>query len=842
MKKHLGKILLIVLIVVCMAATLAACDDNTGSGGNQDGNSGTDPSAATFTVTFSAGAGNSLEGKYDLKDVAYGSTVATPKDSAGNKLVPTRTGYVFDYWEDADGEEFIFSDDSESRKPDTVTSNIALTAHWTAATYTHSLITWSDEYLTLPAGVKIELADGAAFRTTYGTKTAANIPVPTVTNEDGSAADDWFAYWFYLDADGNEVQFTTWSDKDGSAVSLLEEYSFPYSLTLYPKLHSALPDYKVTFGTGYDDGSLFTLTKKLGDTLDGLAEGDIPSRAGYEFGGWFYTVTTGEGDDAVTTEHEFVFAASKDEGEDGGSAAEAEPTRLTADIAVEGDEGYTLGLYAKWIRVFDIASADDMSTMKTAIDAALGVDEAELGSPAAIEKDAVLDAKINFAQNADITLADWAPVYDNDNPFTGTLTGNGAKVRLNYGSSFTGNVLALFGANAGTVTGIEIGVSVAELPTTEESFVAVGTLAGRTSGVVNGVAVYLQAGAEDAPLLADGKALYIGGLAAEMAFGTDISSLTVKGASVFVKNATVLCAGGIAGTSVYGAGDSTSSVKSSVVESFVVDSTADTAYIGGAMGALNSVTVSESGVKDFEITVTASTLFAGGFCGKAEKGDLSECYADGTILADGMSKPSSIGGLVGENASLIGNCRTNCTVTAQAQAGGELYVGGIAGKAYRANANASTSSESKGDINASYSTGSITVTVAEGGKATVYAGGTAGMASTMRSSRSFTDVAVTVTNAGTNRVGAHMGARFNTITLEKCYYATDAAVTVNGEPAQAVTSEGLAGTEKANFADIDWLTDDSGFNLDRSVWTVDGDGNTRLAFEIPAEDSGDDAE
>ena len=247
MKKHLGKILLIVLIVVCMAATLAACDDNTGSGGNQDGNSGTDPSAATFTVTFSAGAGNSLEGKYDLKDVAYGSTVATPKDSAGNKLVPTRTGYVFDYWEDADGEEFIFSDDSESRKPDTVTSNIALTAHWTAATYTHSLITWSDEYLTLPAGVKIELADGAAFRTTYGTKTAANIPVPTVTNEDGSAADDWFAYWFYLDADGNEVQFTTWSDKDGSAVSLLEEYSFPYSLTLYPKLHSALPDYKVTF-------------------------------------------------------------------------------------------------------------------------------------------------------------------------------------------------------------------------------------------------------------------------------------------------------------------------------------------------------------------------------------------------------------------------------------------------------------------------------------------------------------------------------------------------------------------------------------------------------------------
>ena len=122
------------------------------------------------------------------------------------------------------------------------------------------------------------------------------------------------------------------------------------------------------------------------------------------------------------------------------------------------------------------------------------------------------------------------------------------------------------------------------------------------------------------------------------------------------------------------------------------------------------------------------------------------------------------------------------------------------------------------------------------------AGGTAGMASTMRSSRSFTDVAVTVTNAGTNRVGAHMGARFNTITLEKCYYATDAAVTVNGEPAQAVTSEGLAGTEKANFADIDWLTDDSGFNLDRSVWTVDGDGNTRLAFEIPAEDSGDDAE
>lgn len=361
MKKHIGKILLLLLAAV-LAVTLAACDDGTsGTGGG--GNPGDDPSPATLSVTFDANGGLDNEGIYDV-EVSYGSTVATPKRADGTVYIPTRLGYTFDYWQTASGDEFVFSDSDEGT-PTVVTSDTELSAHWTANTYTHTLVTENDDNWSYDGTVTLE--EGASFETVYDSdEPAGDIPVPTVTSNDGT--EDWFVYWYYIDADGNEVPFTTWSDKDGTEPELLDDYTIiPESgatgLTLYPKLHSRLPDYTVTFDGKGAEGDTAAVNAKLNDTLTAPTE---PSRDGFVFGGWYYTVTTGEGDDAVTTEHLFVFFEETDDGDNSDDA-----TVLSESIGTEGEDGsYSITLYAKWQRSFTL-TADNAADLASAVADAL---------------------------------------------------------------------------------------------------------------------------------------------------------------------------------------------------------------------------------------------------------------------------------------------------------------------------------------------------------------------------------------------------------------------------------------------------------------------------------------
>lgn len=820
MKKHIGKILLLLLAAV-LAVTLAACDDGTsGTGGG--GNPGDDPSPATLSVTFDANGGLDNEGIYDV-EVSYGSTVATPKRADGTVYIPTRLGYTFDYWQMASGDEFVFSDSDEGT-PTVVTSDTELSAHWTANTYTHTLVTENDDNWSYDGTVTLE--EGASFETVYDSdEPAGDIPVPTVTSNDGT--EDWFVYWYYIDADGNEVPFTTWSDKDGTEPELLDDYTIiPESgatgLTLYPKLHSRLPDYTVTFDGKGAEGDTAAVNAKLNDTLTAPTE---PSRDGFVFGGWYYTVTKGEGDDAVTTEHLFVFFEETDDGDNSDDA-----TVLSESIGTEGEGGsYSITLYAKWQRSFTL-TADNAADLASAVaDALAGDDEAA--------KEEWQNAVINVTENITLTLTDWTPLFTEEYPFTGTLTGGGATVTLTYDAAYTGSVYAFLGANAGTVSNLNVTVNVSAFGTSDSDSLLVGAV-GVNSGTLNACTFTVNIGSADAKAAAQGKTVYIGGAAARTATGSEILTCT-SSVAAYVDGAGSIYAGGVFGFSANSS--TTSAVESTEVTSFVLDATAaNTAVAGGFGGQANSVNVSESGVISAEISVSADKVYAGGFAGTTSRGNFSECYADSSVTAEGDEVYA--GGFTGNNRSLVNNCRAGSDIAVTVRESGSAYVGGIAGASTRQSSSASHSSAATGDINSSYGAGSITVT-AQGDGATVYAGGVAGRMSTMRSYRSFTSVAITVTNNGTNHVGAHTGRTVNTVTFEKCYYANDVAVTLNGTAIDLTAPSGVTGTESADYTDETWLNGEDNFDLDRGVWKVveneDGTKEIRLVTELPEEDGGE---
>lgn len=826
MKKHAGKLLLLLLAALLVFA-LAACNDNPGNTGNNGGTPGGDtPTPATHTVHFDAGGGQDLGTQFDV-EVTHGGTVEYPTLANGDRLVPLRPGYTFTGWVDEDDNEFIFSDTAEDGDvPTAVTDDVTVTATWTATAYTHTLVTSANsaDYpyggdaangeWTYSGSVALKRAEDAevdpTFVTQYGSKKpVGDIPVVT-TDVEG----DWFVYWYYITVDSEgvvtEVPFTEWADADGTAPEeLASEYDMLTALTLYPKMHSQLPDYTLTFG-GYGDA----LTAKLNDSV---AEGAVadPVREGYVFDGWYYYVTTGEGDDAVTVEREFVFAAEAEEGE----TDLPDPTLLTAAIGTEGEDGgYTLELHAKWVRSVTVTSAADLESFRTELDAALaGEDE--------LEKYALLHADITFAEGAAFTLTDFVPLYDGDDPFAGTLNGNGASVTLNYTASYTGSVYALIGGSEGTLTDLTAVISVAALGATESSDILIG-LIGVSSGSVGDVTVTLTAGSPSARLQAEGKRVYVGAIAARLGGGS-VTDCTVKSARIYV-TAAGLYAGGAAGACL-----SYSSVSSSEVEAFTIAATASDAYVGGFVGSGNYFNATECGVRSSDINVTADAVRTGGFAGSALRGEITVCFADSYITVN-AARTGRAGGIAGRSMSLIANSRAVTHISVNATANGaQLYAGGVAGDSTRVSMSASSSSSATGDINASYGGGTVTVD-AGGYAASVYAGGVAGRMTNMRSERSFTDADITVTGSALTsaRVNAFIGAAENTVTLSGCYYATDIAVTLNGETAEAVTRTGVSGTESAHYTDEEWLTDNDGLNLEGSLWHATPDG-PRLDIEDP---------
>lgn len=819
MKKYAGKILLILLAVV-LIAVLAACNDNTtGTDGTQGG--GDDPTPATHTVHFDANGGDDIGTAFDVT-VTHGGTVNTPMRD-GEPYEPHYTGYEFAGWclNDTDT-EFVFADNTEGKTPTVINNNVTVKASWTAKTYTHTLVT-SDNFKKYPYGDDaanggwtytdgtVSLSEDASFVTRYNSDEAVgDIPVVKTTSED-----DWMVYWYYVtlekDEDGKEVAvevpFTTsrTSKGDTDALELLEKYTHTDSLVLYPKMHSQLPVYTLKYG------EKVLGEFRLGDTVN-ADDITAPTRDGYVFDGWYFTVTTGEGDDKETKEYEFVLL-SVTEDEDNTDDA----TVLSEAIATEAKENgtFSLTVYAKWVRTASIGSASDYNTFASELNAALtGEDENE--------KHAYLNAQITLT--ASFALTDCAPLYTEEQPFAGTLDGGGNTVTVTY-TGYTGDVYAFIGASTGSISDLTVKLTVNAVAA-EGNTVYIGAV-GVAGGTMENVTASLTVRTgENGAVSVTGKTVYIGALAARLGGGT-LTSCTVTSAEVSLTGAADVYAGGAVGYV------KTITATGVIVENAVLAvKEAGDAFVGGMFGNAEAPSVTESGVKEAAVTADAKTVYAGGFAGRTHWGNYKSCFVDATVTVS--AEGAYVGGFAGQNSTLIANCRAGADITVTAVGSGSFLVGGIAGDAKRVSTSSSTTSSATGDINASFGGGSITVNAGDHA-ATVYAGGVAGRISHFRSDRSFADVGITVTGGAVKAsAGAFAGSIGNSVTLSKCYYASDSQVTVNGEDRAQAKHDSLTGIEGAKFTDESWITGSSSLNLDGSVWTVK-DGKPCLEIELPEE-------
>lgn len=818
MKKHAGKLLLLLLAALLVFA-LAACNDNTtGTDGTQGG--GDDPTPATHTVHFDANGGDDIGTAFDVT-VTHGGTVNTPMRN-GEPYVPHYTGYEFAGWclNDTDT-EFVFADNTEGKTPTVINNNVTIKASWTAKTYTHTLVTSANarNYPYLGDATKygvwkcesaVSLDDGASFVTRYNSDEAVgDIPVVETTE------DDWMVYWYYVtlekDEDGNEVlvevPLTTsrTSKGDTDALELLEKYTNTDPLVLYPKMHSQLPVYTLKYG----DGVLGEF--RLGDTVN-ADDITAPTRDGYVFDGWYFTVTTGEGDDKETKEYELVLLSVTDDEDNADDA-----TVLSEAIATEAKEDgtFSLTVYAKWVRTASIGSESEYKTFADGLNAALaGEDENE--------KHAYLNAHITLT--ASFALTDCAPLYTEEQPFAGTLDGGGNTVTVTY-TGYTGDVYAFIGASTGSISDLTVKLTVNAVAA-EGNTVYIGAV-GVAGGTMENVTASLTVRTgENGAVSVTGKTVYVGALAARLGGGA-LTSCTVTSAEVSLTGAAVVYAGGAVGYV------KTITATGVIVENAVlaVEEAGD-AFVGGMFGNAEAPSVTESGVKEAAVTAAAKTVYAGGFAGRTHWGNYKTCFVDATVTVS--AEGAYVGGFAGQSSTLIANCRAGANITVNAVGSGSFLVGGIAGDAKRVSTSSSTTSSATGDINASFGGGSITVNASDHA-ATVYAGGVAGRISHFRSDRSFADVDITVTGTAVRaNAGAFAGSIGNSVTLSKCYYASDSQVTVNGENKPQTKHDGLTGIEGAKFADESWITGSSSLNLDGSVWTVK-DGKPCLEIELPKE-------
>ena len=194
--------------------------------------------ANTYTVTFDANGGT----------VATASKSVTFDAAYGELPTPTRAGYDFTGWFDADGNEVTAS---------TVFStadDVVLTAQWTAKTFN----------VTFDAGEGV--SDPAAQTVTYGT---AYGQLPTVSR-DGYT----FAGWY----DG-EGQVTAATVFDGTA-----------DVTLTARWTANA--YTVTFDANGGTVDPASMTVTFGEAFGTLP---TPTRDGYAFAGWFL------GEDSVSS-------------------------------------------------------------------------------------------------------------------------------------------------------------------------------------------------------------------------------------------------------------------------------------------------------------------------------------------------------------------------------------------------------------------------------------------------------------------------------------------------------------------------------------------------------------
>lgn len=842
MKKSFQAILIIVVILL-FAGLFAACNNKVDPQKNDGPN---EYEVVTYKVTYASSGEESVSG-YNLPAVEAGSILTAPQKN-GQAFIPTKVGYNFAYWSADGSTAFDFANTP-------VNSDLTLTAVFLPKTYTHTTV--------LSARLMQEEVGGkttyriqenaysnyeeftAALSSTYGASQGAELAIP-----ESSDALDRFMFWYYMDKEGNPVQFSSQAALNATSVTQLSRYNFITGLTLYAMWYSQLPKVTVVYNDSLgEDEPYLTRDYARADYVPNGEAPDMeavtaasPTKDGqYIFEKWYYLKTV----DGVETKVDFVFDLTGEEDI---------PTSLVAAVGIADDsfKSGTLNLYASWKKLVSITNVADFEVK---------LYDVMHGDSSEAEKEATRKAIIKFGNNEnliDFGTREYAPLFDEDHKFVGEIDGGKydnttltAKLKIVGGVFGDEKSASVFGNIAGgTIKNIDfenVGLKFAVPEQSGTDFLAgvIATSIGvaydesgdveKTGKISNcsvkydSLTIDLDGSAVDGGVLKDGLAKVVFGGAVAKNSGSELVRITIRLADVDILAEGVVF-GGLTGENSASGKIEEADVNVAITRVRTYDNgkSADGgpyAIVGGVVGKNNGL-VTKAQVDMSCVAVDAKYGFAFGGVSAQNTGGITLTSADVTLATDGakavVGMTVNVGGLAGRNEGYVINSCVATDLHVQAEANGTASVGGIVGS-NDSLGDSSTTETAHGTIKMSYATGAVDASVKTGTTATVYAGGLVGRNNKSSNFASiFAVVNVAVQNAGTSNLGKLFGSMEGNATIKapaNVLRAQTATLTLNGEAV-----DGLVVGSEADVVDFEnaefVIGTSSTLKFDATIWEI----------------------
>lgn len=695
MKKHLGFLIVVCVLVALLAATLAACDPNPSNPLGPDNN----PAVSSYTVTFDLnGAAFEFDELAPIKNVQYGATIPEPKHN-GQSIVLQKRGYDFKGWT-VGSTDFVFGVTQ-------IVSNTTIRAKFEAQKYYHILDIYStvkydadaqkyeinkEGHATLASGTASysdgnvlknslgeDVKDSAGNTTkmpntnvilpktgpettlysTFAATTPSKVGVPTRTNLDGS--DDNFCFWYYmtdtLDEDGNPVtedgtpngkvlqhpvQFTEWAAKGATEVAVRSvTYNFTEPLHLYAMFESDLPDVTVEYYESEKEGAKLLNTDtdhRLGKNIleeekyTPVFSETIEHQEGYDFNYWYFVYFTENEDEEGDPIRNVQKFVFDAEDENGNSTVKDATSPMDA---AHDDEIPAVERNFRPVTLKLYANWVQKITISNVADYDALVKRFDRdvadATTWAEDLESLLTATIRFASDINFDGTQLKPLFDAEHPFRGIIDGGKYTTGEDDEQVLSGRVTL---SNA-TVKG--------------ENH---SSLFGYVNGTIKNIALTnctFETTATSATFYLGAFASVSGGAFA----GCDVSAVTFK---------------------------------------LPADATGF-AYIGGLAGQLvgtandkDKGSINECSVSLTIENLTADGLCIGGFAGESGSSTtISNCTANLTVqhisttAAGGPYSGLRIGGLAGNSTAAVSACEATLTISS-VTAKGLAYLGGLLGQ------------------------------------------------------------------------------------------------------------------------------------------------------------------
>ncbi len=851
MKKTLTAICIFALVAL-MCAMLVACNPKDMSDPDDNDSSQNTYEQAKYTVTFNTNSNFTFEGSV-LKDVVAGSKIKAPTNDKGEKIVPIKAGYTFQFWSSDGTTEFDFN-------TQTINKNTTLIAQYTPNRFVHNVVL--DATYTYKADGTIEINEGKYNETTGYTASlgadtklvsiyasAENLACPTAVRGDDNSENDVFYFWFYIDKDGKPVRFTKIAGAKDSTVASLEKYSVTTSssdvLTLYPMFRSTLPKVTVEY---YDkDGNIVSNETKSYPICDAIAEESAytpQNLSEYKFNNWYYNLTDADGN---TQSYDMLFKNSSVDG--------------TALINTVDDGNYfsnaTLKLYSNWTKQISISSKSQYDNIYNALHNADLTNESNKKNA-----EEILTADITFVGTIDLGQTKYEPLFDGEHVFRGTIEGgtfdDGNKVSqkavIKGGVFGSASHASIFGYVNGKIANLVLENNTFEAVSTDgvyDSIISVGVLATENKGVINGIEVRGQRFNFTEEGL---NTLIIGGIVATnsgtASAGTDDGYISdcVVGESDNVLQISVDCKSLVFG-GIVGRNDPSSTIVGCKAYSMVQNATLTDAKIGGVAGR-NSGQIDNVSVSFKVVNLSASNeCNLGGAVGvnmsavKRVAVTLSVGAENAITVGGSLSQIVNIGGIVGKHAGYLQNSYVNITDAIKVKlttSSAVVAVGGIVGNNNSGTTQTSATSTSDGAVYYCYSTGNISVDASAVTNAQLYVAGIIGRNFKKAVNSCFTTADISIANEGESananklHLGYGFGAMENESLVTRCYYLEANKLALNGENYsvsyidgkeesnfEITTTAGLQKPTDANAFTIASWYNDGNVEFDSKVWNIE---------------------